>query len=130
MGHGQAMEKLRKVAMLCVGRAVMFGAFAIALIMISFSFDLVRAFSAGAILTLVMAQILIIKAYATFRQNPRKTEAWGYLPPNARPAGRSGAKVFRSVLIEVYVRFAAHSLMAGCCFFTTSTALRLLRALA
>ncbi|EKF17657.1 hypothetical protein [Nitratireductor pacificus] len=124
------MEKLRKVATICIGRAVMFGAFAIGLIMISLSFDLVRAFSAGAILTLVMAQILIIKAYATVRQNPRKTETWSHLAPDARPVGRSGARVFRSVLIDVYVRFATHSLTAGCCFFATSSALRLMRALA
>ena len=124
------MEKIRKVAVMCIGRAVMFGALAIGLIMISFSFDLVLAFSAGALLALVMAQILIIKAYATARQNPRKTEAWNYLSPDARPTGRPGVKVFRSILIEVYLRFAAHSLTAGCCFFTTSMALRVLRALA
>lgn len=124
------MEKIHRVATFCIGRAVMFGALAIGLVMLSFSFDLVVAFSAGALMTLIMSEILILKAYATARQNPRKTETWLYLSPDARPAGRSGARVFISILKDIYLRFAALSLKVGCGFFIFSMMLRLMRAVA
>ncbi len=123
------MEKIHKVAMFCIGRAVMFGAFAIGLVMLSFSFDLVLAFSAGALMTLIMSELLILKAYALARQNPRKTEVWMHLNPNARPVGRSGAKVFIAILKDIYLRFAVLSLQVGCGFFAFSMLLRMARAI-
>ncbi|MCR4267170.1 hypothetical protein [Nitratireductor sp. ZSWI3] len=122
------MERIRKIASVCIGRAVMFGSLAIGMIMLSFSFDLVLALKAGAILALIMAQILIIKAYTTPRQNPRRTEVWSYLSPELRPMGNAGAKVFLSILSEVYLLFASRSLAVGCGFFTASVTLYLLRA--
>ncbi|WP_367716149.1 hypothetical protein AB2N04_18550 [Nitratireductor sp. GISD-1A_MAKvit] len=114
--------------MICIGRAVLFGSLAIGLVMLSLSFDLALAFSAGAIMTLLMSEILILKAHATTQQNPRKTEVWLHLKPEARPVGASGAKVFLAVLKDTYLRFAVLSLEAGCGFFAFSTMLRLARA--
>ena len=65
------MDKIRTVAIECVGRAVLFGSLAIGCVMIGFSFNPVSAFRSGAIMTLIMAAILIWKAMSAHRQNPR-----------------------------------------------------------
>ncbi|WP_265516436.1 hypothetical protein [Nitratireductor luteus] len=119
------MEKIRGVAFVCIGRAVMFGALAIGLIMISFSFDLVLALYAGAILTMAMSEILIIKAIILRWQNPRRTEVWTCLDPSSRPVGTPGQAVFRVVLRDVYGFFARNSYTIACSFFAASTVLRL-----
>lgn len=122
------MEKIRNVATLCIGRAVLFGALAIGLVMLSLSFDLEKALQAGAILMLVMAQILILKAHGTWRRNPKRTEAWACLDPALRPSGKQGLDVFRSILVEVYLGFASRTLALGCSLFVAFATLRLLRA--
>jgi hypothetical protein len=121
------MEKIHKTAFMCIGRAVMFGAFAIACIMLSFSFDLALSLYAGAVLTLVMAEILILKALIMPWQNPKRTEVWTYLDARSRPSGPSGKAVFIAVLTDVYTQFARDSFAAACAFFAVSILLRAAR---
>ncbi|PAQ02376.1 hypothetical protein LRP31_05025 [Mesorhizobium mediterraneum] len=56
------MDEIRRVAVGCIGRAVMFGSLAIGCVMIGFSFNPVSAFRAGAFLTLTMVLALMWKA--------------------------------------------------------------------
>lgn len=111
-------------AFVCIGRAVMFGALAIGLVMLSFSFDPPKAFFAGAVLTLIMAEILILKALVAPWQNPKRTEVWGYLDEASRPGDASGMEVFVAVLRDVYGLFARNSFTAACSFFAASLLLR------
>lgn len=119
------MEKVREIAVQCVGRAVMFGVLAIACVMIGFSFSPVSAFRSGAVLTLVMAAVLIWKAHAAARQNPKATEVWLYLDERSRPADAHARFVFATVMREVYGRFALVSLAAACAMFMISLLLGL-----
>lgn len=121
------METIRKTAFVCIGRAVMFGSLAIGLIMLSFSFDPALALYAGAILTMAMSEILIIKAIILPWQNPRRTEVWTCLDPSSRPVGASGRAVFQVVLRDVYAFFARNSYTIACSFFAASAVLRLAR---
>jgi len=114
------MEKIREVAVFCIGRAVMFGSLAITCVMVGFSFNPVSAFRAGAVLTLLMAAILIWKAYAAARQNPKSTEVWVYLDDKARPANEHSRFVFATVMRDVYARFGQASLAVACLFFAIS----------
>jgi Ca2+/Na+ antiporter len=114
------MDKIREVAVFCVGRAVMFGSLAITCVMVGFSFNPVSAFRAGAVLTLLMAAILIWKAYAAARQNPKSTEVWVYLDDKARPANEHSRLVFATVMRDVYARFGQASLAVACLFFAIS----------
>lgn len=114
------MEKIREVAIFCVGRAVMFGSLAITCVMVGFSFNPVSAFRSGAVLTLLMAAILIWKAYAAAGQNPRSTEVWIYLDHKARPADEHARFVFANVMRDVYGRFAQAALAIACLFFAVS----------
>lgn len=121
------MDKIRKTAFLCTGRAVMFGAFAIVCVMLSFSFDPAMALHAGALLGLVMAEILILKAFFVSWQNPRRTEVWLHLDPDSRPAGDPARSVFAGVLRDVYAGFARHVFTAACWLFAAAMALRTMR---
>ncbi len=119
------MEKVREVAVACVGRAVMFGTLAIGCVMVGFSFNPVSAFRSGAVLTLVMAAVLIWKAVAAQRKNPKETEVWLYLDEHSRPAGEHARLMFAAVMREVYGRFAQYSLFAACAMFALSLVLGL-----
>jgi len=114
------MQKIREVAFACVGRAVMFGVLAIACVMIGFSFNPVSAFRSGAVLTLVMAAILIFKAATAHRQNPKMTEVWLYLDESSRPSDGHARFVFASVMRDVYSRFAQAALVVACGLFVIS----------
>lgn len=114
------MEKFRQVAMLCVGRAVLFGWLAIGLIMLSFSFNPALAFKSGAVLALVMAGILLLKAFEAGLKNPRHTEAWMYLDDASRPVNDEAKLVFRNTMRETYARFAQGVFVIACVMFVLS----------
>lgn len=114
------MEPVRNLAIMCIGRAVLFGALAIFCIMFAFAFDPAAAFRSGAIMTLMMTGILLLKArYATI-QKPRNTEVWIYLDPRSRPRDEEATRRYLSVLREVYARFAFAGLLAACAMFAVS----------
>ncbi|MGE0502129.1 MAG: hypothetical protein AB7I79_14915 [Rhizobiaceae bacterium] len=119
------MDKVREIAVQCVGRAVMFGVLAIACVMVGFSFNPVSSFRSGAVLTLLMAAILIWKAYHAPSQNPKYTEVWLYLDEGARPSDAHARFVFGTVLREVYGRFAQVTLAVACGLFAISLVLTL-----
>lgn len=122
------MDHIHKLATFCIGRAVMFGALAIGTVMLSFAFDLALAFHAGAVMTLMMVQILIIKALWAPRQNPKRTEIWMYLDKKARPAGAPAKAVFLNVLKDVYADFARGAFRVACGLFAASLTIRVLHA--
>ena len=80
------MDEIRRVAVGCIGRAVMFGSLAIGCVMVGFSFNPVSAFRSGAFLTLTMALALMWKAMTAAGKNPKHTEVWLYLDEKSRPA--------------------------------------------
>ena len=100
------MEKVRDQAMLCVGRAVFFGYLAISMVMLGSMFDLVLFFRTGAILTLVMAIVLLWFAQTAPGRAPEKTETWLLLEDRYRPRNEHAMRLFFQVLQEVYVYFA------------------------
>jgi hypothetical protein len=116
------MERTRQIAFFCVGRAVMFGWLAIACVMFSFSFSPVAAFRAGAVLALGMSAILLVKALAAARQNPRHTEVWIYLDEKTRPMNDQARAVFSNMMREVYGRYAQGVFVMSCIFFMASLA--------
>lgn len=114
------MDRIREVAVMCVGRAVMFGSLAIGCIMIGFSFNPVSAFRSGAVATLVMACVLIWKALSANSQNPKTTEVWLYLDERSRPLDQHAHFVFATVMREVYGRYAQYALFVACGLFVIS----------
>lgn len=103
------MDKIRETAIFCVGRAVMFATIAVSLVMLSFAFDPATALKAGGTMALTVAAILLWFAQTAHRRRPNDTETWLLLKDDSRPAGEHGAKLFASVMEEVYLFFAARA---------------------
>ena len=118
------MEKTRQIAMLCVGRAVFFGGFAISLIMISFAFDFRLALRAGAILTLLMAAVLLWFSFTSEKREPKHTEVWLVLPEDERPKNDHARRAFRQVMHEVHAHYARSAFMFSMTFFALSLVLQ------
>jgi hypothetical protein len=100
------MERMRRVAFQTVQRACLFGALAIFCLMVGLSYDLRLAFKAGGTMTILMAGILMYKAYEARTKPYRKTEMWIYLPKDLRPPEAYAQRVSATVLRETYLNFA------------------------
>ena len=117
------MEPVRNIAFFCIGRAFMFGWLAIGCIMFSLAFNPMLAFRAGAVLSLGMSALLLVKAHTTARQNPRRTEVWIYLDDRTRPQNDHAKLVFRQILRETYCQFAQAALIISVGMFVISLGL-------
>ena len=100
------MEPMRRIAFQTVQRACLFGALAIFCLMVGLSYELRLAFKAGGTMTILMAGILMYKAYEARTKPYRKTEMWIYLPKELRPPEAYAQRVSATVLRETYLNFA------------------------
>jgi hypothetical protein len=100
------MERMRRIAFQTAQRACLFGALAIFCLMVGLSYDLRLAFKAGGTMTILMAGILMYKAYEARTKPYRKTEMWIYLPKELRPPEAYAQRVSATVLRETYLNFA------------------------
>jgi hypothetical protein len=119
------MDEIRRVALECIGRAVMFGSLAVGCVMIGFSFNPVSAFRSGAFLTLIMALALMWKAMTAGTKNPRHTEVWLYLDEKSRPVDVAARRVFGTVMRDIYGLYARIALGVAAGFFLLSFVLTL-----
>ena len=103
------MEHMQRIAFEIVLRACGFGSLAIFCVMIGFSFQPRAAFQAGGMLTLLMAAVLMLKAYEARTKNHRRTEMWLYLPKEERPPEAFAQRTCSAVLQETYLTFARWS---------------------
>jgi len=100
------MENMRRIAFETVLRACGFGSLAIFCVMIGLSFQPRAAFQAGGMLTLLMAAILMLKAYEARTKNHRSTEMWLYLPKEQRPPEPYAQRTCSTVMQETYLTCA------------------------
>ena len=119
------MDEIRRIAVECIGRAVMFGSLAIGCVMIGFSFNPVSTFRSGAFLTLTMALVLLWKAMTAGTRNPKHTEVWLYLDEKSRPVDGPARRVFGTIMREVYELYARIALGVAVGFFLLSLVLML-----
>ncbi len=120
------MEKIRKAAMFSVGRAVFFGGFAISIVMLSLAFNFALALKGGAILTLIMALILLWCTLTAEHRSPKSTETWILLDDRSRPVNGHAVRAFRLVMKEVYGFYAYYSTIIALGMFGGSVTLQLL----
>jgi len=100
------MEHIRAIAYETVLRACGFGSLAIFCVMVGMSFDARIAFQAGGFLTMMMALILIYKAWEAPNKNHRRTELWLYLPRELRPPEGYAQWAVATAMRETYLTFA------------------------
>lgn len=100
------MEQMRRIAFETVARACGFGSLGIFCFMVGLSFNPVVAFQSGGTLTLMMAAVLMFKAYEARTKDHRRTEMWLYLPEESRPPQAYAQWASSTVLRETYLFFA------------------------
>jgi hypothetical protein len=100
------MEIMRRLAFESVLRACSFASLAIFCVMIGLSFEPRAAFQAGAMLTLLMAAVLMLKAYGARTKHYRKTEMWLYLSDEQRPPDAYAQRMTSAVMQQTYLTFA------------------------
>lgn len=119
------MERMRRVAFQTVQRACLFGALAIFCLMVGLSYELRLAFKAGGTMTILMAGVLMYKAYEARTKPYRKTEMWIYLPKELRPPEAYAQRVSATVLRETYLNFALWTSAVAVAMWTIALVLAL-----
>jgi hypothetical protein len=100
------MEEIRLLANLSVRRGCGFAGLAIATVMAGLMFDAGLAFKTGAILTAIVAVVLVIRGIAAPQRNFKETEVWYLLSPESRPPEDQGRRMINGALREVYLEHA------------------------
>jgi hypothetical protein len=104
-----ALDQLRRLAFLSIGRACGFAGFAILCVMIGLSYDPLMATRVGGIFTTMMTILLLIRARLALTQNIRRTEMWLMLEDGDRPAREYAQWVGSTVLRDAYLWFAQYA---------------------
>ena len=107
------MEVMRRLAFESVLRACSFASLAIFCVMIGLSFEPRAAFQAGAMLTLLMTAVLMLKAYGARTKHYRRTEMWLYLTDEQRPPEAYAQRMTSAVLEQTYLTFARWTAMVA-----------------
>ena len=105
------MDPIRVIAYETVMRACGFGTLAIFCTMVGMSFNARLAFQAGGFLTMLMALILVYKAWEAPSKNHRHTELWLYLPKEQRPPEGHAQWAIATAMRETYLTFAQWTIL-------------------
>jgi hypothetical protein len=101
--------RLRALAAQSVGRGCFFAALAIWCVMIGLIADPLQSIKAGAILALLVACVLLLKAGRAAHISYRKTELWLLLDRQAPLGPDAAQRIITAILREVYLRYALYA---------------------
>jgi hypothetical protein len=108
------LQRIRFAALVSIGRACAFFLLGVATVMAGLIAWPFLAFKSGAILTSLLAAILVLRAGLAHRQDFRRTETWVLLDKrHSLPAERAQG-VFANVLQDTYRRFAFYAAAMAC----------------
>lgn len=114
------MERIHELALVSVRRACGFAALGIATFCLSVSFDPLMALRSGAVLTCLLATVLVYKAQTAATRNHRDTELWMLLGGEPGLPDPQAGRVINSALREVYWQHA--DIAAGVAFVLSALA--------
>lgn len=118
-------DRIRELAAVSIGRACLFGVLAIATFMFGLTAWPGIAMRSGAIMFLVTAAILMLKAVQAPTRNYRRTEVWLLLgKQHDLPEPRAQA-IFGEVLRSTYIRFARMAMAASVVLWVIDAGIRL-----
>lgn len=103
------MERIEAAAFECTARGAGFGALAITMTMLGFSFDLALAVKIGAVGFSLMAAILLFRGETAHRRDHRRSEIWLMLPKPARPQEAVAQGVIARASSKASFRFGHHA---------------------
>ncbi len=99
-------ERIRRCALLSVGRGVGFAGLAIGTTMVGLSYAPALALKTGAVLLALVAAVLWLKAVNAPRRRLNRTELWLLLDGETGLPAESAQRVVGGILRETHVRFA------------------------
>lgn len=112
--------RIRRLAFLSVGRGCFFAALAIWCCMIGLIFEPVLALKCGAILSLLTAAVLLLKAQTVTRHSYKQTEIWILLDRQVDLLPAHAHRLITGTLHEVYLRYALFAGLIATLFWLLS----------
>lgn len=102
-------QRVRSLAVHSVGRGCFFAALAIWCVMIGLIADPLQSLKSGAILTMIVICVLLIKAEWVMRHSYKQTEVWILLDRQIDLPPPVAQRIITVALREVYLRYALYS---------------------
>ncbi|MBX3454203.1 hypothetical protein [Ferrovibrio sp.] len=113
-------QRVRRLAVLSIGRGCFFAALAIWCVMIGLISEPQQAMRAGGLLSLLVCCVLLLKAQTALKRSFRHTEVWILLDRKLPVAAEAAQRVISAVLRETYLRYAAYAGAIGAAFLLLS----------
>lgn len=113
-------ERIRAMAVHSIGRGCFFAALAIWCVMIGLIAEPLLAIKSGAILTMMVACILLLKAGYVTRNSYKKTEVWILLDRKIDVAPDAAQRMITSILREMYLRYAFYATLVAIGFWAAA----------
>lgn len=110
-------QRIRAMAVHSVGRGCFFAALAIWCVMIGLIAEPMQALKAGAILTMLMACVLLLKAGQVTRRSYKKTEVWILLGRQVELSPEVAQRIITVTLRDLYLRCAVYAAVAAVVFW-------------
>lgn len=110
-------QRVRTLAIHSVGRGCFFAALAIWCVMIGLIAEPLQALKAGAILTMLAACVLLLKAGHVTRTSYKKTEVWILLGRQIELTPEVAQRIITGTLRELYLRCALYATVVAIVFW-------------
>jgi len=115
-------QRVRTLAVHSVGRGCFFAALAIWCVMIGLIAEPLQALKSGAILTMIVVCVLLMKAGHVIRASYKKTEVWIMLGRSIELSPEVAQRIITVTLREVYLRYALYAAVIGIGFWLCALA--------
>jgi hypothetical protein len=115
-------QRVRTLAVHSVGRGCFFAALAIWCVMIGLIAEPLQALKSGAILTMIVTCVLLMKAGHVTRASYKRTEVWIMLGRSIELSPEVAQRIITVILREVYLRYALYAAMIGIGFWLCALA--------
>lgn len=110
-------QRVRTLAVHSVGRGCFFAALAIWCVMIGLIAEPLQSLKSGAILTMIVACVLLMKAGHVTHVSYKKTEVWILLDRRIELSPEVAQRVITVTLREIYLRYAVYSAVIAVAFW-------------
>lgn len=110
-------HRVRALAVQSVGRGCFFAALAIWCVMIGLIAEPFQSLKSGAILTMIAACVLLLKAGHVTRASYKKTEVWILLDRKIDLSPEVAQRIITVTLRDVYLRYALYAAVAAVGFW-------------
>lgn len=113
-------QRVRALAVHSVGRGCFFAALGIWCVMIGLISDPLQSLKSGAILAMMVACVLLLKAGHVTRRSYKKTEVWIMLGRSIELHPDVAQRIITVTLREIYLRYTLYAVLAAIVFWVTT----------